>query len=224
VSLPSFVLAGVCVYWAVLLAGVVSVLHFLGLQTAGLLAILASVGFGFGLAMQGALSDAAAGVMLSMNNTFSVGDLIQVGDLVGTVRRFSVFTTTLADNNSKHLVTVANRKLYGDVIHNHTSQPTRSVLIAFDIPSNDADMGPVLRDVEANVARYPRVLRSPPVIASVNVVSNKGLTINVRAGIHSADFPVTNNFDYGDALATVVRDTLRSHGIDLVPGTRFIQQ
>jgi small conductance mechanosensitive channel len=187
-----------------------TVMHFLGLHTAGLLAVLGSFGFAFGLAMQGALSDAAAGVMLSATNTFAVGDLIQVGDLVGTVRRFSVFTTTVADNNSKHLVTVANRRLYGDVLHNHTSQPTRSLLIVFDIPSNDVDMGPVLKDVETNVSRYPRVLRSPPVIASVSTVTLKGLTLNVRVGIHSVDFPVINNFDYGNALATV--------------GMRFIQQ
>lgn len=221
-GVPSVTLAGACVYWVIIVVGVMIVMQLLGLQTTGVLAILASGGFAFGLALQGALSDAAAGVMLSIDNTFVVGDLIEAGSVIGTVRRFSVFTTTVAERDSSHLVTIANRKLYGDILHNHTSMPTRSVRITFVVPNNNAPMGPVLRDVEAAVSRYPRVLRSPPVVASIGGVSERGLSVNVRVGIHSKDFPVIDNFDYTEALTAVVRDTLHAHGIPLVPGLRVI--
>lgn len=93
-TLKSF-LGGLAKY-AVFAIAVVTVLAQFGVQTASLIAVLGAAGLAIGLALQGTLSNVAAGVMLLILRPFNVGDYIVAGGTGGTVKALSLFGTELA--------------------------------------------------------------------------------------------------------------------------------
>lgn len=82
--------------YAVMAIAVVAVLGQLGVQTASLLAVLGAAGLAIGLALQGTLSNVAAGVMLLILRPFNVGDFIECGNVKGTVRELGLFGTEVS--------------------------------------------------------------------------------------------------------------------------------
>lgn len=110
--------------WAVLILGIVSVLGYLGVETASFAAILAALGFAIGMALQGSLGNAAAGVMLLLFRPYKVGDLVKVADVTGVVDEIELFTTTL-DTVDKRRIIVPNGEIFGSVIENLTHHGVR---------------------------------------------------------------------------------------------------
>ncbi len=74
-------------YYLVLTAVVIAVLNLFGLETTSLIAVLGTAGLAVGLALQGTLSNFAAGVMLLVFRPFRIGDFVEVGGSAGSVPR-----------------------------------------------------------------------------------------------------------------------------------------
>src|SRR5712664_1655122 len=111
-------LASLVRYGILALVGV-AVLNQFGVQTASLIAVFGAAGLAIGLALQGTLSNLAAGVMLLLFRSFSVGDEIDAAGQRGIVFELSLFTTILIAVDGTRLI-VPNGKVWGDLIRNRT--------------------------------------------------------------------------------------------------------
>jgi hypothetical protein len=97
----------------VIIIGMIAVLQRLGVQTTSIIAILGAASLAIGLALQGTLSNVAAGVMLLVLRPYRVGDLVQLGGNIGTVQRLDLFTTQLS-NGANTKIVVPNSKVLGE--------------------------------------------------------------------------------------------------------------
>lgn len=108
------------VFWAVVTFAIISALSNFGVQTTSFVAALGACGLAIGLAVQGSLSNFAAGVMILIFRPFQVGDRIEAAGVTGTVTAIEMFMTIIrTDDNVK--VIVPNAKLNSDVIKNHSA-------------------------------------------------------------------------------------------------------
>src|SRR5699024_563415 len=98
----------------------------LGVQTTSIAAGVGACGLAVGLALQGSLSNFAAGVLLIIFRPFKVHEYINTGNVTGTVRAVQIFSTTLDGDDGKMIV-VPNNVLLGANILNYTRQPFRRV-------------------------------------------------------------------------------------------------
>lgn len=128
--------------YVIVAISLITVLGQFGVQTASLLAVLGAAGLAIGLAMQGTLSNVAAGAMMLVLRPFNVGDYIQVGGgLGGTVKGLGLFGTELATPDNVYIF-VPNGKIWGTDIWNYTRNPVRrqdiNVGISYDDDINKA--------------------------------------------------------------------------------------
>lgn len=114
------------VRWTVLVLAIVGILGMFGFQTASFAAVIGGSALAIGLALQGSLSNMAAGVMLLTFRPYKVGDYINAGGVSGTVNEIELFTTTLDTPDNRRII-VPNGSVFGATIENVTHHPTRRV-------------------------------------------------------------------------------------------------
>ncbi len=137
----------------------VAVLNQFGIQTASVIAVLGAAGLAIGLALQGTLTNLAAGVMLLLFRPYRVDDYVAVAGNEGTVRELNLFTTELATPDNVHII-VPNAKIWGDTIKNFSHHPFRALNIPVTIGAGD-DAELCIGELMAAMAANPRTLKSP---------------------------------------------------------------
>ena len=118
--------------WSILVLAVLVCLTFFGVDTTTAAAAIGAAGIAIGLAMQGSLSNVAAGIMLQIFRPFKVGDVITVAGQTGTVDEIDLFQTTL-DTADNRRVILPNGSIFGNTIENITHHPTRRVDVAVGV-------------------------------------------------------------------------------------------
>jgi small conductance mechanosensitive channel len=113
------------VRWSILTVAAVAGLGIFGVQTASFTAVIGSAGLAIGLAMQGSLSNLAAGVMLLLFRPFRVGDTISVAGQLGKVDEIELFSTRLDTADNRRII-IPNGQVFGAIIDNHTHHDTRA--------------------------------------------------------------------------------------------------
>lgn len=122
--------------YTILILVIVAVLGQLGIQTTSIIAALGAAGLAIGLAMQGTLSNIAAGMMLLWLRPFRVGDYIDTGSVAGTVKDVGLFASELHTWDGIFLF-VPNSELWNKKIVNYSRLPTRLVDLKFGIDYGD---------------------------------------------------------------------------------------
>ncbi|GAA0769332.1 MULTISPECIES: mechanosensitive ion channel family protein [Brevundimonas] len=170
----------------VIIIGMIAVLQRLGVQTTSIIAVLGAASLAVGLALQGTLSNVAAGVMLLILRPYRVGEAIDVGGASGTVQKLDLFTTQLTNANN-HKIVIPNSKVLSDVIVNLTGQRTRRIEIKFTVGYGDN-----LKDacaVLASVARVnDRVLQEPAPWTGVTGLLDSAVQITLHAWVNNDDW------------------------------------
>lgn len=105
-------------YFALLTFVAIAALNKLGVETNSFLAIIGAAGLAVGLALQGSLSNFAAGVMMILFRPFHIGDYIEAGGAEGTVSEIQIFSTIIMTKDHKRVI-VPNAKITGDKIAVH---------------------------------------------------------------------------------------------------------
>lgn len=146
------------VRYAVLAVVGIAVLQLFGVQTASLVAVLGATSLAIGLALQGTLSNLAAGVMLLLFRPFRIGDDVEVAGKAGKVQSLSLFMTELvAPDNTQILL--PNGSVWGAAIINHSTYPgTGAVTVSFPVPAGFAAQA-VGEGLLADLRADPRVDR-----------------------------------------------------------------
>jgi small conductance mechanosensitive channel len=171
-------LASLVRYGILALVGV-AVLNQFGVQTASLIAVFGAAGLAVGLALQGTLSNLAAGVMLLLFRSFSVGDEIDAAGQRGIVVELSLFTTTLIPADGTRLI-VPNGKVWGDLIRNRTIDGRYRLLVPFKV-ANAEGLDLLCEAAVAVAARTPGVLADPPPRVAVTQIDPDGAVLELRA-------------------------------------------
>jgi small conductance mechanosensitive channel len=164
-TLQTFI--GSAVRYIVIIVGLVAILQQLGVKTTSILAVLGAASLTVGLALQGALSNVAAGVMILTLRPYRVGDFIETTGRKGTVRSLDLFVTELATVDNLKVV-IPNGKVFGDVIVNQSFHDRRRVDAVFRIPIT-IDLTQYLGALKARADVDPRILKD--VEPSVEITS-----------------------------------------------------
>src|SRR5262249_28629201 len=144
----------------------VLLLQVVGIQATSLVAVIGASSLAIGLALQGTLSNMAAGVMLLLFRPFRIGDSIDVAGKSGSVRNLNLFFTELAASD-RVPVLIPNGQVWGQALTNHSvyESGTRQVALKFNVPyAKDPDA--VAAKLREFFAADRRVLKDPaPAIA-----------------------------------------------------------
>jgi small conductance mechanosensitive channel len=169
----------------VLVLTLTAVLNQFGVQTASLIALIGAAGLAIGLALQGALSNVASGIMLLGMRPFKIGDYVDFGT-GGTIDEIGLFVTTMhtPDNIA---MTVPNSKIWGNVIKNYSTNDTRRVDMVFSIGYGD-DMDKATRVIQEIIAAEPRFLKEPAPLVKVAELVDSSVNIYARPWVNRADF------------------------------------
>src|SRR6185369_7368927 len=89
-----------------------------GVDVTALVASIGVAGVGVGLAMQGVLCNAVAGLTIIFTKPFRVGEYIELINVHGQVISIELFSTTLLHPDRSRLV-IPNRKIVGEILHNY---------------------------------------------------------------------------------------------------------
>ena len=184
VTLQSF--AGSLARYVVMIVGLIAVLQQLGVQTTSILAVLGAASLAVGLALQGTLSNVAAGVMLLLFRPYRVGDSVEIAGRTGTVRTLDLFVTELATPDNLKVV-LPNGKVFGDVIVNTSYHGRRRVDATFRV-DNKRDVPALMAGLKARAEANPLVLKDPPPLVEIIGVSEAFVEGAVRVWVEAGDF------------------------------------
>ncbi|MEN8174596.1 MAG: mechanosensitive ion channel domain-containing protein [Pseudomonadota bacterium] len=165
---------------------VVAALGQLGIQTTSFIAVVGAAGLAIGLALQGSLSNFAAGFMLVAFRPFKVGDVVEGGGVTGKVEGIHIFSTELRTPDNK-VVIVPNGKIFDDAIINYSAQPQRRVDLTVGV-SYDADLAQVKSILEELVAADSRILKDPAHQIAVAELADNSVNLVVRAWVDTPDY------------------------------------
>ena len=172
--------------YALLAFVIIAALGRVGVQTASFVAIIGAAGLAVGLALQGSLSNFAAGVMLIGFRFFKAGDYIEAAGTAGTVRSMQIFTTILmtADNR---MIVVPNAKILNDKIINVSREKTRRLDVEIRV-SYQADLKLTKELLTRLVTADPRVLPEPAPRIAVSNLGESAVELIVRPWVNAPDY------------------------------------
>ena len=162
-TLESFVAS--LVRYAVVAVGLVAVLQQVGVQATSIIAVLGAASLAIGLALQGALSNVAAGVMILLFRPYKVGDVIETSTRNGTVKSLDLLFTEIATPDNVKVM-IPNSKVFGDVIVNYSTHRNRRADVVFKVPLK-TDLVSVLQKMRERAEGDPRVRKDPAVMVEV---------------------------------------------------------
>jgi small conductance mechanosensitive channel len=173
--------------YVVIVIGLVMVLQQLGVQTTSILAVLGAASLAVGLALQGALSNVAAGVMILLFRPYRIGDLVEIGTRKGTVRNLDLFLTELATPDNLRVV-VPNSKAFGDVIINYSTHSRRRVEAVFKLPYA-SDVAAVMAGLKRRIEGDPRARKDPPPTVEITDMQHDNYQLTARCWVAREDEP-----------------------------------
>lgn len=216
-TLSSF-LGGFAKY-IVLAVAFVTVLGQFGVQTASLIAVLGAAGLAIGLALQGTLSNVAAGVMLLILRPFKLNDYIVVDSIGGTVKSLGLFATELATPDNVYIF-VPNSMIWNNDVWNYTRNAHRRQDIQAGISYGD-DINKAFAVVHKILDEDDRILKNtddkkPQVM--VDTVADFSINLIVRFWCKKEDY-----WDLRWDITKAIKEEFDKAGIVIPFPTRTIE-
>jgi small conductance mechanosensitive channel len=192
----------------ILIFAVLAALAKFGIQTASFVAILGASAFAIGFAMQGSLSNFAAGVMLLLLRPFKIGDYIVGAGEAGTVQEIQLFTTILATPDNVKIM-IPNGKLFGDTIKNISAYDTRRVdlVVAIGYGSDIQKAYDILMNI---IMKDQRILADPEPQIVVSELADSSVNLVIRSWVKSEDY-----WDVKFDFTRSFKEALEANGIEI---------
>lgn len=194
--------------WAVIIMGLVACLGVFGINTTSVAAAVGAAGLAIGLAMQGSLSNLAAGIMLLILRPFKVGDVIQVDGMLGTVDEIELFNLKLDTPDNRRII-FPNGRVFGAVIENITHHPRRraDVMVGVEYAADTARTREVLLRAVSGV---PGILTDPAPQVVLLELGASSVNWRVSGWCATAEFWPTRQ-----AITEAVKKELERSGITI---------
>jgi len=204
-------------WYAIIAFAVLFVLNTFGVQTTSVIAVIGAAGLAIGLALQGTLSNVAAGVMIVFFRPIKVGDFVEIGSAMGTVRSINLNFTELATVGNFQVI-VPNAQVWGNVITNYSVYPTRRAEWTFGV-SYSANLKLAEQVIRDTILGDPRSKTDPEPFIQVNNLGDFSVDFLVRVWCDSADY-----FAYQADIKRQVKEALDAAGIEIPFPTRTVHQ
>jgi small conductance mechanosensitive channel len=184
----------------------IAVLARFGVETTQMVAVLGAATLAVGLALQGTLSNVAAGVMLILFRPYRLGDMVELNGRRGVVRDINLFVTELATPDNVQ-ITLPNSQCWGAPIMNFSAHKTRMVELTFNV-AYGADIDRAIAILRATIERDKRVRPEPA--ASVRVTALGEWAVSLTAAVWTdADSYMPVRLD----LLKAVKDAFDREGV-----------
>lgn len=157
-----------------------------GIESTSFVAILGAAGLAVGFALQGSLSNFAAGVMLIIFKPIKVGDFVEAAGVMGIIEEVGIFVTTLKTGDNKTIY-VPNSQMSGGVITNYSVKDTRRVDMEFGIGYSD-DIDKARSVILEILSNDTRVLQDPKPVVVVGTLADSSVNFKVRPWVNAADY------------------------------------
>lgn len=174
------------VKYAILAFVVIAALSRIGVQTASFVAVIGAAGLAVGLALQGSLSNFAAGVLIIMFRPIRAGEYVEIAGVGGTVQSVQIFSTILTSADNKMII-VPNGSILNGTIVNYSRMPDRRVDMTFGI-SYDSDLKRAKNILLELLQTDPRVLKDRDVTVAVAALADSSVNLVARAWVHNSDY------------------------------------
>lgn len=171
---------------AVFIVGFVVALSMLEVNVGPLLAAIGAAGFIMGFALQGTLSNFAAGIMILIYRPYDVGDLVDVAGMLGKVDAMTIVSTTLRKPDNQKVV-IPNNMIWGDIITNITGTSKRRVDLVFGIGYSD-DMAKAQKVLEEILANHEAILKDPAPVVKVHELADSSVNFVVRPWVKTENY------------------------------------
>ncbi|MEW9918214.1 mechanosensitive ion channel family protein [Marimonas sp. MJW-29] len=193
------------------------VLNTFGVRTTSVVAVIGAAGLAIGLALQGTLSNVAAGVMLILFRPIKTGDFVEVAGQMGTVKNINLNFTELADMSNVQVI-VPNSEVWGNIITNYSSNDKRRAEWTFGVGygANLKDAETIIRET---IMADARAHTEPEPFIQVTNLGNSSVDFLVRVWCNSSDF-----FAFKADMTRKVKEALDAGGVDIPFPTRTIIQ
>ena len=164
--------------WGLYVMLIIAVISILGVPMAQVIAVLASAGVAIGLALQGALSNLAGGILLMVMRPFNVGDYVDAAGASGVVHSINLFYTVILTIDNKR-ITVPNGSLMNSNVVDYTAEPMRRVDLVFSCAKSEkpAEIQKCILDA---IATSQYALQEPAPFAHISGGTNEAMEFTVR--------------------------------------------
>jgi small conductance mechanosensitive channel len=186
----------------------IAALGRLGVQTASVVAVIGAAGLAIGLALQGSLSNFAAGILIVAFRPFKSGDYVEIGGVAGSVDSIQIFQTILTTPDNK-MVVVPNGSVIGSPITNYSRHDTRRIDLMIGVSYN-ADLQKTKALLTQICESDERVLKEPGVQVGVHTLADSSVNFVVRPWVNTADY-WNVYFD----LMQAIKEGLDNEGIEI---------
>ncbi|MCG6899753.1 MAG: mechanosensitive ion channel [Gammaproteobacteria bacterium] len=170
----------------VIAVGVLVALTTLEINVGPLLAVIGAAGFVVAFALQDSLGNFASGILILLFRPFDVGDMVQIGGVVGKVRSVNLLSVQI-NTPDNQMVIVPNNSVWGSSITNITGSDTRRVDLIFGI-SYDDDIDKAQHIMEELVSNHELVLKEPEPVIRVNELANSSVNFICRPWVKTGDY------------------------------------
>lgn len=178
----------------------IAALGRVGVQTASVIAVLGAAGLAVGLALQGSLSNLAAGVLLVMFRPFRAGEYVDLGGVAGTVLNVQIFSTTMRTVDGK-IVVIPNGKIIAGNIINFSREPVRRNEFIIGV-AYDSDIDQVKKILTDIIQSEERIIKDREMTVRLNELGASSINFVVRVWSNSSDLQSV----YWDVLERIKRE------------------
>lgn len=195
-------------YYAIIVMTLVAVLGQLGVQTASIVAVIGAAGLAVGLALQGSLSNFAAGVILIIFRPFKVGETVVINNQKGDIDSIQIFSTTIVTPTNE-VVVIPNSQVVSANIINYTRLPERRLDLVVNV-GYDSDIQQVYQVLTAAVNKTDNILTSKAPTIRLDMLDASSMNFNVLVW--------TLNANYGSVKAALlenIKNGLTENGINI---------
>ncbi|MGE4489156.1 MAG: mechanosensitive ion channel family protein [Kiritimatiellales bacterium] len=195
-------------YAALMVFVILAALGRIGVETTSFIAVLGAAGLAVGLALQGSLSNFAAGVLIILFRPFKAGDYVEGAGTAGVVKNIQIFTTTLTSLDNKRVI-VPNSKMMGDNIINYSAEGTRRLDLVASISYGDS-IDKAKAALMDEITKHPAVLKDPVPFIGVLSMSDSSIDLAVRPWVKVEDY-----WDVFFALNEGIKKRIEAEGLTI---------
>ena len=195
-------------YFGLLAFVIIAALDRVGIKLTAAIAVLGAAALAVAFALQGSLSNFAAGILMVIFKPFKVGDLVSVAGTQGTVQEIQILNTVLNSPDNVRII-IPNAQITGGTISNFSTNATRRIDLTIGV-SYDDDIKTAKQVIEGVLASDARILKTPAPTVAVSELADSSVNFVVRPWVKSEDY-----WDvYFDTTAKL-KTTLESNGITM---------
>jgi small conductance mechanosensitive channel len=173
-------------YFALLAFVIIAALDRVGIKLTAAIAVLGAAALAIAFALQGSLSNFAAGILMVIFKPFKVGDFVEIAGVQGTVQEIQVLTTVINSLDNIRII-IPNSQVTSGTIHNFTANGTRRVDLKIGISYGD-DLKKAKQVIEGVLAADERILKNPAPTVAVYELGDSSVNFVVRPWVKPTDY------------------------------------